>query len=812
MLKSYIRIAWRNLNRNRFSSFINIGGLAIGMTVAVLIGLWVGDELSFDHMHTRHDRIAAVLQNQNLSGGIQTWGGQAMQLGPALSKDYPNLFKYVVRDGGNGDQAVAYGDKHVKFNGDYMDPQVIDLLSLHMLEGNTTSLQELYSVILSAKMARGLFGADDPMGKEIKIDNDFLVKVTGVYADLPDNSSFAGIDFFSPFELKVKTQHLEGSGWGNSWVSTYVLLNDHTDMERASAAIKNVKYQYAPADRRFKPELFLQPMNRWRLYSDYKDGGCVGGRIKFVRLYAIIGIFVLLLACINFMNLSTARSEKRAKEVGIRKAIGSMRGQLIRQFFSESLVVVVIAFVVALALVQLSLPFFNAIAEKKMTIPWGTPLFWAASGCFIAITGLLAGSYPAFYLSSFRPVKVLKGTARFRPGPSVSKQLGRWSFRVGPLAAIPRKVLVVLQFTVSVILIIGTVAVFHQVQYAKDRPVGFNREGLITVAKQSMDFTPRLATLRSMLKETGMVEDMAGSESTPANTYVNNMGFDWNGKDPSLQESFVTNGITSEYGNVTGWQVIDGRDFKASYTSDSNAFVINEAAAKYLGFTHAVGQRVEWRHNGTFTIIGVIRDMVSQSPYDQVAPMIFYLASEQTVLHINVLDIRLRPGVGVAGALAAIGQVFKKIDPQDPFEYQFADTEIAKKFGDEEQIVRLAGLFTLLAIVISCLGLLGLSAFTAEQRNREIGVRKVLGASVLSLWQLLSREFVGLVGLSLLIGGPIAWWFMHSWLDKYQYRAGLSWWIFAATAFVAIGITLLTVSFQAVRAALANPVKALRSE
>jgi putative ABC transport system permease protein len=795
MFKNYFRIAFRNLIRNRFSSAINIGGLAIGMAVAILIGLWIGDELSFDHVHTRHNRIAVVLQNQNLSGGIQTWNGQAMQLGPVLTKDYGNLFKYVVRDGGTRKYLVTYGNKQVKYNADYMDPQAIDMLSLHMVKGNTSALQYLSSVIISETVAKGLFGSDDPMGKEIKVDNNYLVKVTGVYTDLPDNSSFNGIDFISPFALQIKVEHREGSEWGNSWVSTYVLLNDHVEMNRASAAIKNVKWQYSPGDRRFKPELFLQPMNRWRLYSDYENGVCVGGRIKFVRLYAIIGVFVLILACINFMNLSTARSEKRAKEVGIRKAIGSMRGQLIRQFFSESLVVAVIAFVVAIALVQLMLSPFNEIAQKHIRIPWDQPLFWMAGVCFTVLTGLLAGSYPALYLSSFRPVKVLKGT-----------------FRVGPMASLPRKILVVLQFTVSVILIIGTIAVFHQIQYAKDRPVGFNRDGLITVAKQSMDFTSHLPTLRSMLKQTGMVDDIAGSESTPANTYVNNMGLTWKGKDPSLQESFVTNGITPEYGKVTEWQIIDGRDFRPGYATDSAAFVINEAAAKYMRLDHPVGERMQWSHNGAFTIIGVVKDMVSQGPYDPAAPMIFFMSSSLDFSHLNNLNIRLHPGVSMTSALAFIGQVFKKIDPQDPFEYQFADEEIAKKFGDEEQIGRLAVLFTVLAILISCLGLLGLSAFVAEQRTREIGVRKVLGATVFNLWQLLSREFVGLVGMSLLIGGPIAWWCMHAWLGNYQYHAGLSWWIFAATALGAIGITLLTVSWQAIRAALANPVKSLRTE
>jgi putative ABC transport system permease protein len=795
MLKNYLRIALRNVSRSKTSSAINIGGLAIGMSVAMLIGLWIYDELSFDRVHPNHDRIAAVLQNQNLTGGVQTWWGEAKQLAPALRKDFGSDFKYVVTEGGNGTQLLGYGDKKIKLTGDYMDPPVIDMLTLKMLKGNNSSLQDPSSIILSATAARKIFDGQDPMGKTINVDNKYLVKVMGVYADLPANSSFADIDYFCPFDLMVKVNHLDNLGWGNSWFHVYVQLNDHVDMAGASRAIRDVKSINSPGDRRFKPELFLHPMNRWNLYSDFKDGVSSGGRIRFVRLYGIIGFFVLLLACINFMNLSTARSERRAKEVGIRKAIGSMRGQLILQFFSESLVVVFLAFLLSVGIVDLLLPFFNELASKKMIIPLAQPLFWLSGLCFTFITGLLAGSYPALYLSSFRPVKVLKGT-----------------FRVGKLAALPRKALVVVQFTVSVILIIGTIAALRQIQFVKDRPVGYYRAGLITIPRQNFDATAHLAALRRDLQQTGLVEDIAGSESPITNTWVTNMGFKWKGKDPSMQEEFTTNGITAEFGRVTGWQLAQGRDFTPGFATDSVNILVNETAAKYMGLRHPVGELVGWGDNGKYTIIGVVKDMVSQSPYEPVKPMIFYLSSYLSFSRINVIDVRVRPQAGMSQALSAIAAVFKKYDPEDLFEYTFADQEYAKKFADEERISRLAGFFAILAILISCLGLLGLSSFVAEQRTREIGVRKILGASVLHLWHLLSREFLGLVGLSLLIGTPLAYWIMKGWLGNYQYHANLSWWIFASAGGGALAITLLTVSWQTIKAALTNPVKSLRSE
>jgi ABC-type antimicrobial peptide transport system permease subunit len=792
MLRNYWKIAIRNLVRNRFSSVINIGGLAIGMSVALLIGLWLYDELSFDKNIPDHDRIAAVLQNQNLSGGIETWWGQAKQLAPALRKDYGDRFKYVVTMAGPTQRPVSYGDKNLKPSGAFTDPEIADMLSLEMLRGNRNALQDPSSILLSASMAKSLFGTADPLGKIVKLNHTQPLKVAGVYYDLPQNSSFAEMKWIVAFKyLESTDSSIARVGWGNSWFRTYVEVNDKKDLAAASLAIKDVKYQYSEGDRRFKPVLFLHPLNDWHLRSEFRNGVVTGGRIQYVRLFSLIGLFVLLLACINFMNLSTARSEKRAKEVGIRKALGSLRGQLIRQFFSESLLVALISFVLAIFIAEALLPFFSEVSGKKMSIPWGQPLFWLIGFGFVLVTGLLAGSYPALYLSSFRPVKVLKGV-----------------FRAGRLASIPRKALVVVQFSVSIILIIGTISVYHQIEYVKDRPVGYTRDGLLMVPLQSQNIRQHFDAFSRELKETGFVGEVAASESDPTNTWTNNMGFKWRGKDPSLQESFTTNGVSPEFGAVTGWKIREGRDFSRTFATDSTAMIINETAVKYMGLTHPIGEGITWGDNGLYTIIGVVKDMIMQTPYEPVRPMIFFLRSTRR----NTVNIRLKPQASVSRALAAIQAVYKKYDPDNTFEYRFADQEYARKFGDDERIGKLAGFFTVLAIFISCLGLLGLSAFVAEQRTKEIGLRKVLGASVFHLWNLLSREFIALVGLALLIGGPVAAWIMNGWLGNYQYHAGLSWWIFASAALGAVGLTLLTVSFQTIRAALANPVKSLRAE
>ncbi|MDJ1471345.1 ABC transporter permease [Xanthocytophaga flava] len=795
MFRNYFKIAFRNLTRNKGYSFINIGGLAIGMAVAMLIGLWIYDEVSFDRYHKNYDRIAQVVQNQTIDGRVQTWLGQAMQLGPAIESSYGNYFKHIVRTSWPGDHILKAGDKTLVKSGMYMEPGGPEMLSLVKIRGSMDGLKDPYSILLSETVAQAIFGDSDPIGRLIKIDNKMDVKVTGVYKDLPVNSTFANITFIAPWDLLISSENLKDKvGWGNSWFQTFVQVSDKVDMNQASEKIKYVKRDNIKVDRddlRFKPEMFLHPMSQWHLYSEFENGVSVGGKIRFVWLFGIIGAFVLILACINFMNLSTARSEKRAKEVGVRKVVGSERIQLIWQFLGESLLVAFFSLVIAILLVVLTLPLFNEIADKKISILWVSPWFWLSCIIFCLFTGLIAGSYPALYLSSFHPVKVLKGT-----------------FRVGRFAAAPRKVLVVLQFTVSVFLIVGTLVVFRQIQFVKDRPLGYDRNGLLTIPMKTQESHDHYNAFQNDLMNTRMVSSMAQSESAITNAWVTNGGFQWKGKDPGLQDEIVTVGVTHHFGKTVDWKIKSGRDFSEAFSTDSSGFILNEAAVKYMGFKQPLGEVVK-AFGGKYTVIGVVKDMVTQSIYDPVRPTIFYI---DTFKRLSLIDIKISPQANTSQAIDKIKTLFLKHNPATPFDYRFADEEFAAKYKEEERIGKLASIFATLAIFISCLGLFGLASFVAEQRTKEIGIRKVLGATVISLWQLLSREFVWLVLIAFIIATPLAWYFLNSWLQDYQYRTNIPGWIFAATGLGLLLITLLTVSFQAVKAALINPVKSLRNE
>src|SRR5579862_914506 len=531
-------------------------------------------------------------------------------------------------------------------------------------------------------------------------------------------------------------------------------------------------------------------MSDWHLYSEFKNGKNAGGRIQYVWLFGFIGLFILALACINFMNLSTARSGKRGREVGVRKAIGSSRGQLMSQFFIESLTVALIAFVFSMLFVLLALPFFNRLTGKEMSILWQSPVFWISVIGFALFTGMIAGSYPALYLSAFRPVQVLKG--------SVSG---------GRSAAGLRKILVTLQFSISVILAIGTLIVYQQIRYARNRPVGYDRSGLVLTRLSSQDIFKHFPAFREDLLQTGVVAEAA--ESTSFTTEVMNIdeGLKWEGWDSTRPADITMEGITYEYGKTVGWDLKEGRDYSRNFSSDAMSMVINETAARIMNLGNPVGKTLRWL-GARFTIIGVVRDMVMESPYTPTLPTVYYIAPWWT----PVVNIRLKPGAGAGDALTRIERVFKKYDATEPFNFVFADAEYDAKFRAEQRVGSLAGFFCSFAIFISCLGLFGLVSFITEQRTKEISVRKVLGASVFGLWRLLSREFLILVLLSECIAIPIGYYFMHNWLQNYSYRTGISWWILLAAGAGALVITLVTVSFQSIKAAMANPVKALRSE
>jgi len=805
MIRNYIKIAWRNLVKNKGYSAINIGGLAIGMAVAILIGLWIYDELSFNKYHKNYDRIAQVMIRYNFNGQRGSSHSLVRPLEQELRNKYGRYFKHIVMSRWNEGHILSAGDKKLSQTGRFMQEGAAEMLSLKMLGGSWNGLKDPHSIILSSSAARSLFGDEDPMNQMMRIDNQMDVKVTGIYEDLPHNTEFNDIKFISTWDLLMannKWMQEASDNWGNSSFLMYVQLQPNTTHEAVSAIIKNAQYDQVEADdKKFNQQVFLNPMSKWHLYSEWKNGVNASGRIQYVWLFGIIGTFVLLLACINFMNLSTARSEKRAKEVGIRKAVGSMRSQLIRQFLSESLIVTFIAFILAIVLVALSLPWFNGLADKQMSITWSNPYFWVISLAFIILTGFIAGSYPALYLSSFNPVKVLKGT-----------------FRAGRFATLPRKVLVVLQYTVSVALIIGTIIVYKQIQHAKDRPVGYSRDGLLMIHVKSPDLREKFDVISAELKNNGIAIATSGASSPVTAVWSNNGGFEWRNKDANKVDGFSTIWITHDYGKTIGWQLKEGRDYSPALTADSVSnnsnpslaynIIINEAAAKYMDLKDPLGEIIKW--SGTqFTIVGVVEDMVMQSPFNPVKQAIYLVNYDEANAYMN---IRINPKISVSDALVKTEAIFKKVVPSVPFDYQFADTEYGLKFAAEERIGKLASVFATLAIFISCLGLFGLASFVAEKRTKEIGVRKVLGASVYNLWKMLSKDFVILVIISCLIATPVASYYLHQWLQKYEYRTEISWWIFPVVIAGALMITIITVSFQAIKAAVANPVKSLRTE
>lgn len=792
MLKNYLKIAWRNILRDKWNSAINIIGLSISMAVVILIGLWLYDELSYNKYHKNYQNIAQVMQQQTYNGEINTQSLVPLPIANELRALYSNDLKSVVLSTNTGALILSTEKKKLLVRGKYMEPYAPKMLTLRMIEGNWNALKDQSSIILSKSVADAFFGEANPMDKLIQINDEVPVKVTGVYEDLPYNSDFKDLAFIAPFDLFVSTSPWVKdmkNPWGLNAFQTYVQLENRSNLEAISAKIKGIIKDQDPKNHRV---VFLHPMSKWHLYSEFKNGINTGGLIQFTWLFGIIGFFILLLACINFMNLSSARSLKRAKEVGIRKTLGSLRSSIIFQFFSESLMIVAFSFILALSIAVIILPYFNDIADKKMSIAWGNTMFWLVGLCVYLITSTLAGSYPALYLSSFQPIKVLKGT-----------------FNAGRFASLPRKILVVLQFTVSIILIVGTIVVYQQIRFASNRPVGYDRNGLIVIKTRTDDIRKNFTAFSDDLKKSGMVIETALSVSPTTAVYETFGDIIWKGKDPNVVVDFPVNGVTSTFGKTVGWQFIQGRDFSAEFPSDSAGLILNETAVKFMGLKHPVDQTIKFDGHVN-KVIGVIKDMIVESPYAPVRPLVFYMAG--TSENANILHVKINPKSDVKEALSQIGTIYKKYDAVTPFDYQFVSEEYALKFIDEKRIAELASIFSFLAVLISCLGVFSLASFMAEQRIKEIGLRKVLGASVFDLWQLLAKEFVVLVTISFLIAAPVAFYFMYNWLHKYEFHSGLSWWIFFVTGVGILAVTLMTISYQGVKAALRNPAKSLRTQ
>lgn len=794
MFKNYLIIGWRNLTRAAGFSLINIFGLAAGMSVALLIGLWVHDEFSFNKSFPNQARIAQVFHHLTLGEEEMATSGVGYPYGGLLKSTYAE-FEEVCMSSGEGDHILAYDDIKMIEKGLFIDPSFMKIFSVNMLEGSRDPLKEVHSIALSMSLSRKLFG-DQAVGKMLKFDNQEQLMVTGVFEDFPSNSHFAAVKMLVPMEYLFANnpnQWKSRDNWDSYMFDCFALLNPGVSHTLMSGKLESLLFEKSSNDSKaMKPKGFLFPMDQWHLHVNFNDGSKSPPRIRFVWMFGIIGVFVLTLACINFMNLNTARSEKRSKEVGIRKVIGSVRRQLIRQFLGESLMVVAISALMAFIIAWMVLPAFNELTAKEIALPWSEPMFYVYSVSFVLLTALLAGSYPALYLSSFNPVQVLKGT-----------------FKAGKHAALPRKVMVIFQFTISILLIIGTMVVFLEIRHAKSRPVGFDRAGIIQMQVHTKDLADTdYNSLRSELISSGAIENMAKSDFTMTGGMAGDGSITWEGKDPDLHPLFAMNRCSHDFPATNGFQFVEGRDFSRDLSSDSSAVIINEKAAELIGKGKALGTKLRLISGKERTIIGVIKDQIRWTPFSKQSPHLYYIGYEG----MGHLTIRLNPSIPTAEALKKVQEVIHRRDPNSPFEYKFQDEDYARLFQNEERMGKLAAVFAGLAIAISCIGIFGLAAFAASQRIKEIGIRKVLGASVFKLWGMLSLEFIWLVLLAIVIAFPIAFYLTRQWLSQYEYRVDVSWTIFALTGLLALVISLLTVSYQALRAAWMNPVNCLRRD
>jgi hypothetical protein len=660
MFKNYFKIAWRNIINNKIYSTINILGLATGMAVAIIIGLWIYDEVSANKNFKNYDTIYQVMMNQTFDGIRGSQKSLPYPLGEELKTKFSDFKAVAMCDWGQK-HSLIYGEKKISKFGHFIGEDASQMFSLHILEGSKNPLHDPYSIVLTTETADILFGKEDPIGKTIKLDNQTDLKVTAVVDKEPKNSSFS-FDYLIPFQLQesiypwIKQHHK--TNWGNNSWQLFIQLNSNANPANINAKIKNVVISHFTNEntlKHVKPELFIHPMSKWRLYSDFENGKNTGGFIKYVRMFGILGLIVLLIACINFMNLSTARSEKRAKEVGVRKAIGSGRKQLIKQFLSESLLMAAFAFILAIGMAAFALPYFNKLTDKEMSMQVANPVFWLIMILFTIVTGLLAGSYPAFYLSSFNPVRVLKG-----------------NLKAGKTSSLPRKILVVIQFASSIVLMIGTIIVYQQIQYGKNKPIGFNNKGLISV-DWSDDIAKHFESLRQDLQSSGAAISICQSNSSPTEIDSNNNGWEWKGSQP-VEKSVIFSTITTtyDYTKTLGITMLEGRDFSRDF-ADSNSVILNEAAVKRMRLKNPVGEQLKW--NGrTMTVIGVIPDIQMESPFRPISPLTIIFDKDW----VGTVDIRLNPNMPASKSLALMKPVFDKFNPAYPFEYHFADEEYAK--------------------------------------------------------------------------------------------------------------------------------------
>jgi ABC-type antimicrobial peptide transport system permease subunit len=784
MLRSYLKIAWRNIWKNKGFSATNLLGLTIGMTCTILILMWVNDERQWDQFHPNFKNIYHVMVNRDFNGEITTDVSTPFPMATALKASFPEIKSSSVDNSGQ-ESVLKYNQTLIRRRGYTVSPDYFQVFQWTFLKGSPSAvLSKPENMVITASTAKALFGNEEPIGKVVKVDNDVLKTVAAVVQDPPANSSIQ-FNFITAFNPSNENVIQSSNDWINCFTQTFVEVQPGTDITALNKKISDFANSKSEGERF---EYFLHPMEKWRLYSDFRNGVNTGGMITYVKLFTIIAVIILIIACVNFMNLSTAKSEKRAKEVGIRKTLGSERKQLVMQFYSESLIFSLVSFVLAVFAVYALLPLFNNMVNKQLSLNLADPQFLVLGLAMVLLTGLVAGSYPALYLSSFNPIKVLKG-----------------SFLPGRTAALPRKVLVVLQFGISVLLISSTILIYQQIQHVKNRDLGYNPNNLISIPS-SADANRNAEVIRNELVQSNLVASITRTSSPVTEIWNFSPAPDWTGK-PSDANIIVSAMRTdADFAKTVGTKMIAGRDF-TTRPVDSNAMLLNKAAVEIMQLKDPVGTEMRYGSRN-YRVVGITENVVMASPYAPVQPMMIMLSRRGGGFFL----LRLKEGIKPQEALPKIETIFKRHNSEYPFEYSFVDQQFSRKFVTEDLIGKLSKIFAGLAIFICCLGLSGLASFTIEKRFKEIGIRKVLGASVQQLLYLISKEFLFLVLLAALISIPVTWWLLNSWLQNYEYRIGISIWLFVGSCVSVLLLTLIIVWLNALRAALANPAKSLRTE
>ncbi len=806
MLRNFFKTTLRNLWKNKTFSFLNIFGLAIGIACAGLIFLWAEDEMTFDNVNVKKNNLYEMEVNMTSGGDNFTMTSTPRPMGAAMKTEIPGIANTARYSDEDQRLLFSFGDKAMYSAGRYTDAPLFNMFTFDFVQGNAKNpFPQLFSLVITESTSKKFFGEEkNVIGKTVRVDNKRDFVVSAVVKDMPENSTLQ-FEWLAPYEITIvdlkelAKQHgitlTDDIDWSSYGPITYVELAQNADLSVINNQLKNFIHRKVTDQ---KTTTFLFPMKDWRLYEDFANGKPTGsGRIKQVRMLSAIAWIILLIACINFMNLATANSQKRAKEVGVRKVLGAEKKGLISQFIGEALFMSLLACVIAIFIIIFSLPAFNTLMQKNLSLGLSNPYHITTMLLIAAICGLIAGSYPSLYLSSFNPALVLKGL-KLKTGS----------------AAFIRKGLVIVQFVVSVVFIISTMIVYLQIQHVKNRNLGFNKDNLIEINPQH-DISQIFPLIKNDLIQTELIENVAISDHTTLYGGDTDSRFKWQGKSPDNQISIAHRNVSTEFIATSGMKVIEGRNFSNNTAAENSNVIINESMEKMMGKESAVGKIIQsprGNADGVFTnvtVIGVVSDYIYGNVFGKANPLIIFCKPPE---YETFIYVRAKPQVNLQEALAKIETTMKKNNPSYPLEYKFVDEQFNMMFQNETLISKVSSVFASLAIIISCLGLFGLAAFTAEQRTKEIGIRKVLGASVSGLASLLSKDFLQLVCISCLIAFPLAWWIMHDWLQNYEYRITISWWIFLIAGFVAISIALLTISFQAIKAAVANPVKSLRTE